>query len=343
MFLKNPYSLLKLNRLLKGHALKCIAVLIADVLKLRYLSIRVDPFLGCNLRCKMCHFSIQERRNQKKAYISVEDFERIASIFFKKSIQVVLGTGAEPTLHQSLPRLVEIAKIKYKVPFVGISTNGQLLNKGLILSLLKNGLDEIMISTHGVTKKTYEWLQPPASFDKLNEVLSLLTKISREENFNFKVRINYTVNPDNYSELAGFFDAFGNYKIDILQIRKIFDLGETEYSNRDLAPFNSALSLICNKLKNQCFNRNITLLSPSFEKHGRDQSSSFILLPLVLRFVSPTIVWKEDFNWRNESYETYCRRSGWRRSIIKMIFMNSKEVEKNIENVHRSLGYDVSN
>jgi hypothetical protein len=143
--------------------------------------------------------------------------------------------------------------------------------------------------------------------------------------------------------LPDFFKVFGEYKIDILQIRKIFDLGETAYVDKDLTPFLAKLSKIRTGLLEQCGKRGTIFLSPSFDAPGPGRSnSSFILLPLVLRYVSPTIVWKEDFDWRNETYAAYCKRTGWRKSVFKMMFQRLGDIEKNIENTNRSLGYDVS-
>lgn len=343
MALSNPYLLLKLNRLLKNHSVKCLGVLVADKLGLRHLSVRMDPFLGCNLRCQMCHFSSPEYMARKTEIMSAEDYSRVAELLFPKALQVILGTGAEPTVHPKLPAFVEIAKQRHGVPFVGISTNAQLLTCELAASLLDAGLDEITISMHGVRKEMYERLQPPASYEKLHRALASLTELSERGGRKFAVRVNFTTNPDNCRELADFFEVFGNYKIDTLQVRKIFDLGDTVYHDRDLDPCLGTLEATRLALQEKCAARKTTLLCPSFRKKSGDSNPlSSILLPLVHRSVWPGMVWKEDFDWRNETYEAYCRRKKWHRDLLRMAATRASVLQKEIQNGHRSLGYDVS-
>lgn len=342
MITRNPYVLLKLNRLLKNHSLKCLGVVAADLLGMRHLSIRLDPALACNLRCQMCHFSSPEFAGKKREIMPLADYERIASLLFPKSLQLVLGCSAEPTLHPQLPRMVEIAKRLHKVPFVGIATNAQLLTESLAEKLLEAGLDEFTVSMHGVEKETYERLQPPASYEKLHRALAVLTDLAAKSDRSFKVRINYTVNPSNQAQLVDFFQHFGQYKIDLLQVRKIFDLGNTVYQDRDLAPFLQSLSRTRAVLQENCHARKTTLLCPPFESEtGKGTPASAILLPLVLRYASPEIVWKRDFPWRTESYEAYCKRTGWRRSVLAMARRKSSDLVRELENGERSLGYDV--
>ena len=343
MVLNNPYLLLKLNRLLKNHSLKCLGVLVADRLGMRHLSIRMDPFLGCNLRCQMCHFSSPEYLARKSEIMSLDEYARVAELMFPKALQVILGCGAEPTVHPKLPALVEMAKRTYRVPFVGIATNAQLLTRDLAANLLDAGLDEITVSVHGVRQETYERLQPPATFEKLHRAFASLTELAEQGRYKFAVRVNFTVNPDNHRELPEFFQVFGQYKIDILQVRKIFDLGDTVYHDRDLDPYLGHLEATRRTLQEQCEARKTTLLCPGFRAEPEGSNTlSTILLPLVHRSVWPGMVWKEDFDWKNETYEAYCKRTKWHRNLLRMARTKASVLQKEILNGHRSLGYDVS-
>jgi len=245
-------------------------------------------------------------------------------------------------LHAALPQMVHIAKMKFKVPSVAIATNGQLLTVQLIQQLVQNGIDEIILSMHGVTKASYEFFQPPASYEKLHGVLKELTRISKEANAHFSLRINYTLNPDNFEELNGFFETFGQYKIDTLQIRPVFDLGKTRYTNRDLKPHQARIRKICDGVQAECVKRGITLLRPAIQEDEKTNLGAAILLPLVYRYVSPEVVWRDDFRWQTESYEAYCRRSGWSRNLLRMVFWPTRKVEEYFEWSKRSLRYDVS-
>ena len=45
------YQLMRLNRALGGWRLKAAGVVAADLLRMRHLSVRIDPILACNVRC----------------------------------------------------------------------------------------------------------------------------------------------------------------------------------------------------------------------------------------------------------------------------------------------------
>lgn len=339
----DPYQLLKMNRLLKSHRIKCLGVLAADKLKMRHLSMRCDPFVGCNLRCQMCYFSSAEFQARKAEILPLQDFAQIAKLMFGKAIQVVFGCGAEPTIHPNLAQMVKMAKFHYKVPFVAIATNGQLLTMEMAKGLLQSGLDEITLSVHGVRKETYERLQPPAVFEKLHRAFDVLTQLAIENKRPFRVRVNFTVNPDNHDELAEFFDVFGKYKIDILQVRKIFDLGDAAYTRRDLSPMAVSLEKTVSKLAEECRRRKMTFLRPSFGSAEEDSNPlATILLPLVHRHITPAKVWKEEFDWRHETYEQYLSRIGWHRELLRMALRSPKRVAMEIKEKDRSLGYEVS-
>ena len=169
--------------------------------------------------------------------------------------------------------MVEIAKGRYRVPFVGISTNGQMLTEGLSRRLVEAGIDEVMVSMHGVRKETYERLQPPATYEKLHRAFANLTALAAE-GFDFRVRVNFTVNPDNFAELAEFFGVFGKYKIDVIQVRKIFDLGETAYRNRDLSGQSQRLEAIAQELV-----RSVAILKATEGSSLRDFTIEWETLP----------------------------------------------------------------
>jgi len=57
----------------------------------------------------------------------------------------------------------------------------------------------------------------------------------------------------------------------------------------------------------------------------------------VLRYINPQIVWKGDFDWRHESYREYCRRIGWRKTLLQATFLSSDKFRK----LNQHLTYDV--
>src|SRR5258706_2568367 len=195
------YKLIRLNRLVRSHRLKFAPVLAAHLLGMRHLFVRLDPIMACNLRCTMCYFTNDEYRKQVKGEFSSQEIERIAELFFRQTLQLVVGCGTEPTLYKDFPEIIHIAK-KFKVPFVGFTSNGQLLTKDHISKFVEYGLDELTLSVHGVERGTYERFMGRASYERFHQVLRLVDEVKGERGSLVpSVRLNYTVNAENLAEL----------------------------------------------------------------------------------------------------------------------------------------------
>jgi molybdenum cofactor biosynthesis enzyme MoaA len=331
------YRLLRLNRILRSHRLKFAGILCADLLGLRHYFLRIDPVLACNLHCQMCHFSNPDQVVGRGRGFSKEELDRIASLFFNKTLQLVLGCGAEPTMYKHLLYILELGR-KYRVPFIGMSTNGQLLTAEIIETLVTKPLDELTLSIHGVRAETYERLMPPARFQKLIEVLEMVeTFRQKHQSLKPAVRINYTVNPDNLEELDGFFSVFGRFKIRTLQVRPIADLGNTEYRSKDLTPLLPVYDKVIARIGNECRKRNIIFLATKLDPTYRLRNVSSIALEYVKKTISPECVWRPDFKWRIESYRDYGKRIGWRRQLLRGIFT----APDHLPTRDRHLTYDV--
>jgi molybdenum cofactor biosynthesis enzyme MoaA len=328
------YRLIKLNRLLKSYRLKIAGILCADLFRVRHLFIRMDPVLGCNLRCAMCFFSIPETHRTLHGSFSNEEIHRIAEMFFPMTLQLVVGCIAEPTLFRGLTNIFTLAKAQ-GVPFTGLATNGQLLSEGQVQELACTGLNEIIVSMHGVRKETYERLMVGASYEKLHDTLSILSREAGREKP--ALRINYTVNPDNLAELADFFTVFGKYRIATLQVRVIMDFGRTIYQKKDLSASAETYHVIIKGIHAECKKRNILLLAPLELPNYEQLNPASVVLAYVLRRVSPMGVWRDDFEWKKETYRQFCRRIHWRRFLFKSIFTPAEK----LQTIDTSATYDV--
>ena len=170
-------KLLKINKLIGSPRLKFAAALALDTIGMRHLIIRFDPVMACNIRCGMCYFSSNNWLAAHPAKRFEDDeIERLAAMFLPKALQFHIGCGAEPTLYKNFPKLAELGK-RYSVPFVGFTTNAQLLTAEKSAALVSARLDEITISTHGTSRETYERLMKKASYARLHE--KILVALSR--------------------------------------------------------------------------------------------------------------------------------------------------------------------
>lgn len=333
------YRLLRLNSLMRGHRLKFAAAALANLAKVRHLSIRLDPVMACNLRCQMCAFSGEPRKHNPP--FTLGELEKLADDFFPLALQVVVGCGAEPTLHKECTTLIGMAK-KRGVPAIGLVTNGQLLSESKLQTAIDNGLGELIVSLHGVRKDTYEKLMVNASYDRFLELLGTVKRLRAHSSASkLSLRLNYTVCPDNIEELATLFDALGDYHFNVLQVRPMFDTGGAyTYSNseRHAARYNE----IVQSLRRTCQERGVLLLANTANPTYQGDGYSAVVLDAVQRIINPDVVWRSDFDWRNESYQAFCKRIGWSRHLLRSAMASRAEVVKSSQFQSTSLQYNIT-
>jgi MoaA/NifB/PqqE/SkfB family radical SAM enzyme len=253
---------------------------------------------------------------------------------------VTFGCIAEPTLHKDLPQMVKLVK-NHKVPFVSVVSNGQLLTVPSLMELAENGLDELIISIHGVTCATYERFMVGASYSELHNLLNNITELRRSGKFKqCKVRLNYVVNSENVSELKFFFQVFGSYYFDILQLRPLIEGSfQDKLKLSELPKYDDIL----NAITMECKQRNIMLLSQGQRIPEHRRGYQALLMPAIFRYISPGLVWKKEFNWQQESYVGFCRRYHFTRSLIHSILSKPEELQQRMDPEYKnSLNYSIT-
>jgi MoaA/NifB/PqqE/SkfB family radical SAM enzyme len=321
------YQLLNLNRVVRSHRVKFAGLLGMYWLRQRHLWLRFDPVMSCNLRCQMCYFSDPAFTKKNTGRFSPPEIERIAEAFFPWAVQLYLGCGTEPTTYKGFIDILALGR-KHKVPMLGMVSNGQLLTAEHLEKLVDLGLDELTLSTHGVKRDTYERLMRRASFDKFIEVLDQLESIKRGRGATRpELRLNYTVNAENLEELAGFFEVYGKYTLRTLQVRPIVDLGNTECTEKDMAPHVARYNRILGGIERTCGEKGIRLLANYEDVTYQKKTTRAALAPEVVVYLSPQDLSKQGFDWRTESYRDYCKRIQWSRTLIKKVFTRAAELE----------------
>lgn len=316
-FTMNYYKLLRLNSLVKSDRMKILGVGVLFTLRKRFHNVFFDPILLCNFRCKMCYFSDPEYKPSKKRFAE-EDLPKIASAFFSNALKLQIGCGAEPSLYKYNEKVIELAK-KYGVPHISYTTNGSLLDYNKIQSLAEAGLDEFIISMHGTSKEVYESMMPGSDFEKFQQLLLNISRVKKEYS-SLKLRINYTVNPDNIDDLKSFGDYLENYSIDILQIRPIRKLGNSEYSDFDLKRKQDEYSEIVNSLNEKCRAKNVTSLITSQLPSEKLSRKTLDVANYTYCYVSPEHIGNKDFNIGTTTYRKFLQKNGILRKLIKEIF-----------------------
>ena len=314
---RNIYNILRLGTQIKSRRLKLLGLWLFHVLGKRYIGVFLDPVLACNFRCKMCYFSDEEKRKSLRGTLGYEEIEAIAGSLFHRALKLQVGCGAEPTLHKDLVKIIALGK-RYNVPYVSLTTNGNLLTKEQLAAAVENGLDELTLSAHGFTRETYEHLMTNGKFDLFRKLLANVAEIKKQHP-QFKLRINYTINNDNLEELSRIWEVVGD-ELDILQLRPIQKIGESEYKDFDLTNIHARYDTVLVPLIEECRRRH-----KSIEK-------------ITYCYVSPQECWQDDFDYQTETFESYAADHHMGRKLLQKVF--GRKTRRKAD-VTRKMNYNI--
>ena len=323
--MSNIYNTLRFFMRIKSRRLKLLGLWVLHCFGRRYIGVFLDPVLACNLRCQMCYFSDDEKRKAYHGSLTYEAMELIASRLFHRALKLQIGCGAEPTLHKDLVRIVVLGK-QHQVPYISLTTNGQLVSQELLFDLVANGLNELTLSTHGLTRPTYESFMTNASFDRFRSLLADVAAVKKRYPA-FRLRINYTMNADNFRELSHLWDILGD-TVDILQIRPIQQIGDSAYRNFDLSPIYEAFDEVIAPLIDACKQKGITCLAPEKENLQvleTTEENDNSIEQFTYCYVSAKSCWQEDFDYRSDTFESYASSHHWGRRILEKVIRKPRQ------------------
>lgn len=339
----NFYRLFGLFGKLQSPRVKLLGLYVLHITGKRYLGVFLDPVLACNFRCKMCYFSDEEKRKSMHGSLSPDEISQAAKALFHRTLKLQIGCGAEPTLYKELEQIVRIGK-KYGIPYISLTTNGNLLTESKLTALVRAGLNEITISLHGIKKETYEFLMTNGKFDRFLRLLNDLKEVKKEFPA-FKVRINYTMNADNIEELGEFWSVFNDIPIDVLQLRPIQEIGKSEYDNFDLNKISDSFENILIPLVESCKSKKIICLTPdksnlvALKENTPDKNK--IIEDLTYCYYSPNGCLNDGFDYKTENFETYSKRTKRGTFILKNLFKYSAGTTGHEKEVTRRMNYSV--
>ena len=332
------YRILRLGTRIKSRRLKLLGLWLFHVLGRRYIGVFLDPVLACNFRCKMCYFSDEEKRKSMRGTLRYDEIEAIAKSLFHRALKLQVGCGAEPTLHKELVRIIALGK-KYRVPYISLTTNGNLLTLEQLTAAVENGLDELTLSAHGFTQETYEYLMTNGKFELFKQLLANVAEVKKKHP-QFRLRINYTINNANLEELSRIWEVAGG-ELDILQLRPIQQIGNSEYNDFDLTTIYARYDAVLQPLIEECRRRNITCLAPDKQnivvlEENKAEDNSFEKLTYC--YVSPNECWQEDFDYRQETFETYASRHHMGRQLLGKVFGKTRRQQVDVT---RKMNYNI--
>lgn len=142
----------------------------------------------CNLRCQYCMPAEGVDYVPRKEILTWEEMYRICQILTKYGLKKIRITGGEPFLRKDLPIFLGwLTKLEPKL-FIGITTNGTLLNPYLP-ELKAIGIKHLNISLDTLSADTFYKITRRHQFDKTWESLISAVKMG------FEVKINMVIQP----------------------------------------------------------------------------------------------------------------------------------------------------
>jgi MoaA/NifB/PqqE/SkfB family radical SAM enzyme len=270
----------------------------------------------------MCYFSDSNKRKELKGKLTTEDMTNMARIFFPKAVQLVVGCGAEPTMNREFMELLKLAK-SYRIPNTSIVTNGLLLRDSHLQQLIELGIDEIILSAHGLQAENYEHFMVNGKFKQFTHLLDKINQL--KHNFNStkpKVRINFTVNEVNIDDLTLFSSFADTFNFDTFQVRPINDIGG-KYTKKLDDKNTTKYNKIINMLQKECNTRNILLLANTTDITYQVKNRDTYILESIYTYLSPKTENQLQLDFSKHSLRQFKKRIKWNRNLLKGMVKNS--------------------
>lgn len=178
----------------------------------------------CNLQCKMCIHGLGHVKNAgfMKKSLALKLISECAAI---KVYSVKFNWRGEATLNDFLPEAVKAAK-KNGILEVQINTNGLPIEKNILIQCAENGIDRIIFSVDGLSKKTYESLRINGSYEQLLKNINLLINWKRQNNLRKPlIRIQMVRTKINIHEVDDFV-KYWSLIVDDVRVSDAMDRGQ---------------------------------------------------------------------------------------------------------------------
>lgn len=177
----------------------------------------------CNLTCKHC-YSISADKDFDDE-LSTNEVFAVMDDLKKYSVPVLILSGGEPLLR---PDIFEISHRAKKMGFyVGLSTNGTLINESNIKKITDVGYDYVGISIDGIRETHDEFRRKQGAFDASMHAIELCRKAG------VKVGMRFTLTQDNAHELPELLDIMEQYQVNKFYLSHLNYAGRGNKNRKD--------------------------------------------------------------------------------------------------------------
>ncbi len=182
---------------------------------------------ACNLNCLHCYAEAGVAPAGDE--LSTREAEELINDLAAFKVPVLLFSGGEPMLRRDILHLIKFAAMKGIRPV--ISTNGTLLTESVIHGIKQAGAEYVGISLDGLGKRNDRFRGQQGAYKKA------VTGIANCLDLDQKVGLRFTINKENYGDLAAIFDLVEQKRIPRVCFYHLVCTGRgTSLRNQDITP-----------------------------------------------------------------------------------------------------------
>ena len=233
----------------------------------------IEPTLECNIKCPLCP-SPQNLNPRKKQYdsMSFSDFKKVVDNCRDILYRVYLTFSGEPLLNRQLGEMIEYLTQRGIVSMV--STNATLMTKSRAKEIIDAGLDYLIISFDGFSKRSFEAFRSGANFERtLANIENFSTMKKMLGSRKPYVDIQWIANRLNETEIKQaeqYFDELDG--IDEFHVKSM-SLNEHIYSEKEIEDYKKNFLPARRKIRVQYINK---------ERSKETRGCSALLSPVIL-------------------------------------------------------------
>lgn len=197
----------------------------------------VEPTNLCNLACPTCPTGTGKIKPLPQ--MTLDRFDQVLGALSPKLQNLALWNYGEPLLNRELPAMIASAK-RAGVGVVKVSSNVHFLDGARGLSLLRSGLDVLILSVDGASQDTYATFRKDGDFDKVaTSVAWLCAEKKRLGLARPRIELQFIVMSHNEHELPAMRRLAREWGVDRLRVKTV---GADDEASKALVPAQSLLS-----------------------------------------------------------------------------------------------------
>lgn len=220
----------------------------------------------CNLTCKHC-YSISTDKDFP-GELSTHEVYRVMDDLKDYGVPVLILSGGEPLLRDDIYSIS--ARAKSMGFYVGLSTNGTLIDETNIQKIADANFNYVGISIDGLEERHDKFRRKPGAFKESMKAVELCKQ------HGIKVGLRFTLTQDNASDLEAVLDLLDEHNIDKFYLSHLNYAGRGNKNRKDDAVHQMTRDAM-NLLFDRCWDSVIHNRNKEFVTGNNDADGIFLL------------------------------------------------------------------